>query len=665
MLQRQLADQLPHRTLVGLILVVAAVMAPHLWRTPIWVGAATVAILGLRAWISRRGWRLPPTVVTITTATAASAGVWAQYGTILGRDAGVALLVLMAGLKLMETRSRRDTMIAVFLAYFVMLTHFLFDQSLVTAGYMLLTGWATTAVLIAISHRHRPRLGASEARLAGVLVLQGLPVMVLLFVLFPRLPGPLWGRPDDARGGVTGISESMSPGGLSELSRSDAVAFRVRFDEPPPPPRKRYWRGLVMTEYDGESWSRAEVDAPPRGAQARSEAIDYTITLEPHNERWLFALDLPAPNPQTGELSFFHERRSEDPVRETLRYRARSYTEYQLEPELGEGQRRRYTQLPDGAHPQARQLATKWRDASETDAAVVDKAMNYFRDKPFEYTLTPEPIPDDVVDGFLFETRSGFCEHYAGALTVLMRAAGIPARVVAGYQGAERAASGDFWTVRQSDAHAWSEVWLPGQGWRRVDPTSAVSEVRIESGLGAAQPNNDAVPTMARGANSSWLRQVRRGWDVVDATWTSWVISYGPNQQEDFLESIGLDNILRLAGALLGGVLAVTGMTGLIMIRQQMGGRDPDPARRLWHRAQRQLGRRGLPPHPGEGPRDYANRVARTDPDLAATVREITRCYLRLRYYPDPDPGEIERLRTALKQLRRRPRRSRPINPGA
>jgi transglutaminase-like putative cysteine protease len=635
-------------------------LLPHLWRAPLWLATVALALLVVRGVISRRGWHLPPKLLTLAGAGLSAVAVTAKFGTIFGRDAGVALLVLMSCLKLLETRSRRDTMIAVFLAYFLMLTHFLFDQSLLTAGYMLATGWATTTVLIAISHRRHARLGLVEGRLAAVLLVQGLPIMALLFVLFPRLPGPLWGLPDDAHAGVTGLSDTMSPGSLSQLSQSDAVAFRVRFDGDPPPPQQRYWRGLVLADYNGEDWTRADVSAPPRRVTDQASPIDYTVTVEPHNERWLFALDLPANNPASGSLTFFHERRNSEPVRETMRYQGRSYTEYRLQPDLGKRSAAIYTELPAGRHERARALARSWAAEAGTDRAVVDRALAYIRNQPFEYTLTPEPLPDDHVDGFLFETRSGFCEHYAGAFAVLMRAAGIPARVVTGYQGASRSATGDYWTVRQSDAHAWTEVWLPEAGWQRIDPTGAVSPERVEYGLGAAVSANEPVPTMARGGETSWLRTLGRSWDVIDATWTDWVISYGPDRQQSFLSSIGLDDTLRLVGALAGGVVGFMAILGVGLLRQQMAARDPDQASRLWRRAQRQLRRRGIHPRAGEGPRDYADRAKAAAPELAATLREIERTYLRLRYYPQPSHQDLARLRAAVRRLARERRRIQP-----
>lgn len=658
MLRPQAADQLPHRTLIGLLGVIAAVLAPHLWRGPLWLTAAVIGVLVVRGAISRRGWQLPPKLVTIAAALLGSAAIAAHYGTILGPDAGVSLLVLMSVLKLLETRSRRDTIITVFLAYFLVLTHFLFDESLLTAGYMLVAGWATTSILIAISHRQHARLGLAEVRLGGTLVLQGLPVMVLLFLLFPRLPGPLWGMPEDANSGVTGMSDSMSPGSISELSQSDEVAFRVRFDDTVPPPRERYWRGLVLADYNGDDWTRAEVSGSPRPAEYHGDPIEYTVTLEPHNQRWLFALDLPARKPERGSLSFFHERRSKDAVRETIRYEGRSYTDYRLEPELTDRARSVYTWLPDDRHDRAKELARTWADDASTDEAIVDRAMDYFRDEPFEYTLSPAPLPDDHVDGFLFETRSGFCENYAGAMTVLMRAAGLPARVVIGYQGATESANGDYYNVRQSDAHAWTEVWLPDEGWRRVDPTAAVSPERVESGLGASMPESDDVPTMARGSSGGLLRSIGRTWDVIDATWTSWVLTYSSNSQESLLESLGLDDALRLAGALAAGLLGFAGIMGLVLVWQQTGPRHRDPAHRLWRRAERQLARQGVPPRRGEGPLDYAERVAREAPYLADAVREAARQYVRLRYYPQPEHGGLARLRVAVKRLRRRRVRS-------
>ncbi|MGH8482750.1 MAG: transglutaminaseTgpA domain-containing protein, partial [Nevskiaceae bacterium] len=496
-------DYLAQSSLLRLLAVLALVVAPHLWRMPPWIGAVVIAIgawRGLAAW---RQWRLPPQWLKVTLVLATVAAVLASHPGRFGQHAGTALLVAMLLLKLLEMRSRRDVLVVVALCYFVMLTHFLFSQELWTILYLGLCAVTVTAVLVEANHPGAPLAPRETLPLSAGMVALALPLMVALFVLFPRVPGPLWGLPADAGAARSGISDTMSPGDISSLIQSDEVAFRVVFRGPPPAMRDRYWRGPVLSYFDGRRWSapfrgdeyfrmydpqtRLHAFAPTH-AELSGQAVPYEVTLEPHRQHWLFALDLPDARqlPHETQLTGYYQLLSRPLVKERLRYALASSPRYRLEPDLAEQWQRSARRLPDGRNPLAQALARQWRDEGLDDAQVIERALRLFRTQEFFYTLEPPRLGADPVDEFLFETRRGFCEHYSSAFTVLMRAAGIPARVVVGYQGGELNEVGGYYVVRQADAHAWSEVWLEGSGWIRVDPTAAVAPSRVESGLSAA-----------------------------------------------------------------------------------------------------------------------------------------------------------------------------------
>jgi transglutaminase-like putative cysteine protease len=663
-------DYLAQASLLRLLAVLALVIAPHLLRMPAWIGAAVVAIGLWRALAAMRQWPLPPTWAKVMLVLLAFAAVQVSYGRINGQHPGTALLVVMLALKLTEMRSRRDVLVVVSLCYFTMLTHFLFSQELWTIVYLLGCAVAVTAMLIEANHAGgvlSPRL---TLRLGAVLVAQALPMMVVLFILFPRVPGPLWGLPSDAGAARSGIADTMSPGDISRLIQSDEIAFRVRFLGETPAMKDRYWRGPVLWYFDGRRWR-----APFRGddyflTQSASPWVNaygatavellgapvrYEVTLEPHRQNWLFALDLPSAEalPPGTHLSGYYQLLSRVLVKDRMRYETTSFTRYRLEPELEERWQRSGQRLPEDRNPRAVALARQWRDEGLDDAQVVDRALRMFRQEPFYYTLEPPELGDDMVDEFLFETRRGFCEHYASSFTVLMRAAGIPARVVVGYQGGELNDVGGYYTVRQSDAHAWSEVWLPGRGWLRVDPTAAVAPSRVETGISAALAPSE-VPAFLRRAGSGfwyWRLQADVAWDWVNVKWDQWVLDFNPDRQLEFLNRFGLGDWQNMVLALTILVTAFMSLVGLAVLRQMRTVSTSDEALRLWRQATRLLAREGLPQAPHEGPRDYAERVMRERPDLAPALRPLVRAYLVARYL-DPQPAAEAELASALKVLR-------------
>lgn len=648
-------------TLLRFLAVMLLVMAPHFARIPWGETIAILAVLAWRAEAARRRWRMPGKWIRGALTLIAFAGVWWAYGRINGQHAGVALLLIMVALKLTELDQRRDVMVTVFLLYFVCLTHFLFSQEIWTLVYLLLTGVAITAALIEANHAGEPLPLKLTLRRGGVMVAQALPLMLLMFVLFPRVPGPLWGLPSDSGASRSGLSDRMAPGDIASLIMSDELAFRVRFDGRVPEPAQRYWRGPVFWDFDGREWTEGlpALAQDPAALEVGGEPIGYEVVLEPHRALWLFALDVPDPQglPAESRLAFDGRVLATRVVRERVLYRTRSFPTYRLDPQISERARRAATRLPRAANPRARALAEGWRAQGLDDAAVVQAALGMFREQAFFYTLKPPVLGAEPVDEFLFETRRGFCEHYASAFTSLMRAAGIPARVVTGYLGGRKNEVGEHYIVRQSDAHAWSEVWLEGRGWLRVDPTAAVAPNRVELDLASALPLEESLPlNLRRGGVDAWAR-LQAAWDLTNAEWNRWVLAYGPELQEEILGKIGLSGWRDLMLSLTISLGIALGLFGLLAIRRALPMHTEDAALRAWRRAARALARHGLIQRTNEGPRDFAARVADEKPALALPMRQLAESYLAARYRDaQPDPQALRTLQDTVRRFARQRR---------
>jgi transglutaminase-like putative cysteine protease len=654
-MQLELASWRPTLGAVSwLALALAVVAAPHALHLPVWLSIAFVTFIVWRWQSLRRGWWLPGVWTTALISGAMACAVTLEYRTVFGRDAGVALITVFAAMKLLELRNLRDAYVAVCLAFFLVVTNFLYSQSIGMGIYMVVSMWVTVTALVTISQAGQPLSARLRGRLGGSLIVQALPVMLVLFVVFPRIPGPLWGLPNDARSGQSGLSDNMSPGDISNLSLSNAVAFRVKFDDAPPDAKDMYWRGPVLEQTDGRNWTRSPEASSPLGVDAATRIgrfLEYEVTLEPTQKRWLFTLEM------AGDLSVEAygnsrlEVRRNKPVRERLRYRASSGLDFRFEP-TSPKELESALQLRKGFHPQARRLVRRWLDEDSDPDALVKRALTYFGEQPFVYTLRPPLLEGDTVDEFLFLSRRGFCEHYASSFTVLMRAAGIPARVVTGYQGGEWNEIGEYWTVRQRDAHAWSEVWIEGKGWIRVDPTAAVSPERIEGGMDLALPtsSSDAVLGMLPGgAVSQAWRRMRLGWDSVNDSWNQWVLGYGPNRQRQFFNSLGIDSTdWRQIGLLvLGAVFLVLLATAAWIARR----RKPRPRSVIaYERFCARLSRAGLERPDNEGPVDFGRRAQAQFPYLADEIARITSMYIEVRYASRPD--HIDELVSAVKGFR-------------
>lgn len=648
-----------------LLLGLGLVVAPHLGRLPWWAAGLCLLSLGWRVLYEVGRLALPGRMLRLGLTLGTLGGVFATYHTIFGREAGVTLLLGLLCLKTLEMRTHREAALTIFLAFFVVITGFLFDQSLLIGVYMFGVVWVLLVALIAAQHRTGggPAIGLERVYVgrAGLLLAQALPLLALLFVLFPRVDTPLWAMPEESTAATTGLSEEMSPGQVSRLADSPEVAFRVQFKGPIPGAEHRYWRGPVLGAFDGRTWSPLEQAGRGQSAipAAGEETVDYTLTLEPHRRHWLFALDLPASAPAGSILSSEHQLFTREPLTEVSRYALRSRLGGRSGP-YPEPRLSTYRQLPDGAAPRARALAARWREEAPSPEALVRRTLDHFADEAFYYTREPPLLRGDPVDDFLFESRHGYCEHYASAFVVLMRAAGLPARVVTGYLGGEVNPLGGYLIIRQSDAHAWAEVWLAGEGWVRIDPTAAVPSERI---VDAADQTRRLPDSERRAVGDSallqrTLRQLRYGWDRVNHTWNQWVIGYDSTRQQSLLARIGLDGLGwgGLAALLFGTLGGVLVLIGVLLIRG--GVLAPDPVQRCYLRFCRKLAGTGLVRGRAEGPAAFARRVARDRPDLAGAVWNLTRLYINARYGPAPNADATRKMCRATREFQ--PARRRP-----
>jgi len=632
----------------------ALVTAPHTERLPWWITLLVIMLFIWRAYVAVGGLALPRKWVLLLIAAGALGGIYISYGRVLGRDSGIALLVVMLALKLMEMATLRDAMVLIFIAYFLVITNFLYSQTIPTTVFMLFVIWMITATMIGFQFRTRQPGYRHQLSTAGIMLLQAVPLMLVLFLLFPRVQGPLWGMPQDAYSGVTGLSDDMSPGSVSNLLTSDAVAFRVNFESATiPTAQQLYWRGPVMWDFDGYTWSASRVPyVIPRTFEPLDRAVEYTVTVEPHGKRWLFALDLPGKLPPRSVMTGDFQVLFQGPVTNRLRYDMISYLKYRDAAELPRYELQRALRLPRAANPRTRELALDMRKRAPDERAYVNAVLGMFRNQNFSYTTTPPLLGANPVDEFLFTTLAGYCEHYASAFAVLMRAGGVPARIVTGYQGGELNTVGNYMIVRQADAHAWVEVWLTGEGWTRVDPTAAVAPSRVQSGAVAAVPQGEALPLLLRG-DLRWLHRARLTWDLLANSWNQAVLGYTMDSQRQLMRRIGIDDATWQSMVMV--MFAVTGVITLalaLVTLRKLRAMRPDPAVAAYAQFCARLSRRGVSRHPSEGPIAFSKRAAAAYPELAAGIAAISDLYVQLRYGSHVEPRDVAELQRAVAGFR-------------
>ena len=648
-----------------LLVALMPVLGPHVSHLPEWCSAFAGIMFAWRAWLTWRARfapvKLPSKWLLMVLLAFAVAGTLWTHRTLFGRDAGVTFVTLMLSLKLLETRSKRDAVVAVFLSYFLILTTFFYSQTIGAAALMLLSLVLITSALIAANRDAAPMPVLPQTRLAGIIILQAFPMMLLLFLLFPRVNGPLWGLPADAAAAVTGLSDSMSPGQITSLALSDGIAFRVKFNSPLPREASMYWRGPVLSQFDGRNWKIQPANAMrPARFEAAGPDVNYTVTLEPLQKPWLFALEMPTRLPDYARLTPDLQPINTKPVTGRLRYDATSSPGYRSIAYEERVDLLPYLALPPRSNPRTRAMISDWMIEGMTGEAMVARVLRHFRTEEFIYTFEPPLLDNHPVDEFLFITKRGFCEHYASAFTAMMRMAGIPARVVTGYQGGEVNPIDGFLTVRQADAHAWAEVWLKGRGWTRVDPTAAVSPARVERGLGGALPGRFAPPLIAR-FTGAWsaeaLQKIKFNWEAVSNTWNQWVLNYSPDRQRETLERLGMKTPTwqeMVMAMVLGMGLITLVVTGWLLKAR----REEDPVQRVWERFCKRLARAGVARAPAEGPLDFGRRAAgqlrkeHAASAVLARIEAIVESYAALRYGPRRDVAGVRQFAQMVKELR-------------
>ena len=649
------------RDTLFLLAVIAWIIAPQTAHLPLWCSAMAAGVLGWRAVLAVQGSALPTRRWLVALLVLAMAGTYWSHRTLLGRDAGVTFVVVLLTLKTLEMRARRDAFVIFFLGFFTLLSNFFFSQSLLIAALMLV---GLLGLLTALVNSHmpvgRPPL-RQAAKTAGMMALLGAPIMAVLFMLFPRI-APLWGVPSDAMSGRSGLSATMQVGTIASLALDSSIAMRIRFEGAPPRQSDLYFRGPVLSTFDGREWRPLRSAFPPRfqlpaNLQVQGDPIRYQVTLEASSRPWILALDATPAKPEISgytpsmqpDLQWMADR----PIADLVRYRVESYPAFSHGPLRMVPGLEDYLDLPAGSNPRTRQLAADMRaDPRLTradGATLVAAVLERLRTGGYTYTLEPGVFGIHTADEFWFDRKEGFCEHIASSFVLLMRALGVPARIVTGYQGGEVNSVDGYWTVRQSDAHAWSEVWLAGQGWVRVDPTSAVAPGRTGSFQRLAAPTN--VFAQALGTVSpSFALNLRAMWDAVNNRWNQWVLNYSQAKQFDMLRNLGFASPSweDLTYVLIAIVVSVSllGAAWTLWERTQH-----DPWLRLLARARKKLAAAGLNVPPQAPPRELARLAGLHFGTGAATQIQALQSWLlrmeQLRYAPASPGGSAARARLA------------------
>jgi len=570
-----------------------------------------------------------------------------SFRTLNGLAAGTALLLVMGALKLLESRSRRDDGIVIGVALFMLLAGALATQSLIRIPLYLLTVWGACAAIAVVADRSGALTPKAALRLSARALAMSIPLAAACFLFFPRVTGQFWSlqRGDEA---TSGLSGEMTPGGIGRLAIDYVPAFRVRFEGKPPPPPDLYWRGPVLNDFDGFTWRRNRGTYHPG---ARLEMVGaptrYRVTLEPSQQRWLFALDTVDSVSRRDAFIAYQDRQLSviEPITSTVSYDAVSYLQTRSQGPLANAARRLETALPPDRNPRARALARALRARTGSDAEFARVVLGWFGDNGLEYTLEPGVTTIDSVDTTLFDSKRGFCGHFASAYATMMRAAGVPARIVTGYLGGEWNPVGGYLLVRQSDAHAWTEIWLEGTGWTRIDPTAVVAPERLQLGIFDLLSESFAGASSFR--RSQWLSHLDHLWDNANQWWQERVLDFNLRSQLDLLRKLGFDSPSwqQLGWAFTAGLVAWIAWVSLAL-RRGVARKKPDRIGRAWLRATRKLARVAPARAPTEGPMEYARRVGAHRPDLAARIDALASLYARLRFGRDAshqDDANFER----------------------
>lgn len=654
-------DVLANRTLfVFLLTAIGLIALPHSSHLP---GPLVIFFFIMLFWRFIGIWNprwLPGKILLYVFTFTGLALLYQQHLGWLGRDPGTSLFMTALSLKLMEVKRQRDIYLIAYLAFIVAASQFLYEQSIFMAVYIVFVCSVLLAAMVMINSR-QANIKASLKK-AMTILMQALPLTLIIFVFFPRVEAPRWLLFEDPNRAMTGLKDSMEPGSISDLGLSDELAFRVKFTGNIPPVASLYWRGPVFSYTDGKRWTQGRhqgAGMTPSVPEFKGDVYRYTLLMEPQDKPWVYALDMPS--------GFSDELFQNADYQMLTRKAPDKRSEYQLTSSLQystgllqEDERVRNTQLPGAVSPKIRRLITDLQSGTNLTEQLVGSIMRHFREEGFSYTLRPPLMETNPVETFLFETRTGFCSHYAAAFVYLMRVANVPARVVTGYQGGTLNEVGGFLEIRQADAHAWAEVWVKDRGWVRYDPTAAVAPERIDQTSYFQQQFGDElaqlVPRRNLQGSFEWLKTTRELWRSFDYSWQRWVINYHSANQLKFLASLGISGLNKMIYWLIAGVMVFTAVLSGYLFRQRQ--KPKDKALQLYARFCKKMAARGLIIRAGEGPQDFAGRIKLVFPELAGSVDRITGLFIRYRYGKTPTKVDLSLLRAAIAELRIKPRNS-------
>ena len=644
---------LTRHSLFWLFAAQVVVIVPRLDILPVWT-ALTWLVAAFWYWRIYRGdWHFPPRAVTWGLSIIAIIGIAFEYRTALALEAQVALLITAFILKLLELKSVRDHWLLLMLSYFIVGCGFVFSTSISAVVVAL---FQLTVLLLAQQSLFRPQMAAKPMLWStGKLFAQSIPLMLVVFVVFPRF-GPLWTVPLPGEGARTGISDTMSPGDISKLSRSSELAFRVTFKGQLPTRSSLYWRGLVLENFDGREWSRDRYGRHSRIIPKQlGEPLRYEVILEHGVHEWLLAIPLATVEREGVNQDSRFQLVPKSPLIGRVRYDVSSFPASLLNAPLDHYERFKNLQLPSNYNLRIRELASRWRELDVTER--IQAAQSFFQDRPFVYTLEPPKLGRDSIDEFLFESLRGYCEHYAGSFVFMMRAAGVPARVVVGYQGGEMNQSGNYLLVHQSDAHAWAEVWLNDAGWVRVDPTGWVAPARIELGADAALAGQsgylaDDFVSLRKLQRFELVSRLRLLMDRAEYQWVKWIVNYDRDRQWNILQKLfGNIDSQRLAFIILLALAVPMIIVGLLTLGWPRKVFVPE-AVRAYERCVRQLAESGYKRGKGEAPKDFARRVSIEQPQYEQWLSDVTEAFYCAYYQPVSD-AEYQAALGNLRNLRR------------
>lgn len=635
---------LSQKQIFWILLSVVIAVSPHIPRLPIWFPILLFLVVTTRWLTAVKNLKpLPGLVIAFITIFIFIAIVYFQ-GFKLDREISVTILTTMAVLKLLETWRKRDAWMIVTLCYFVILTRFFYSQDMLLVIYLMTSVIVITHTLFILQHDSgNAYLQKREIKQTLGLLATGVPLATLFFLFFPRLGSPIWGSPDFFGEGKTGISEEMSPGSISQLFNDDSTAFRVIFSSEIPQNSTLYWRGPVLWDFDGFTWSKNKDLKPARRAVTFSDsglAVSYEVELEPTGQNYLFALDYLAFTPHETQLLPDSQLLNKHKVNQLRHYQATSlikqYNPYEF---LSYEKLARLKNLPKGFNQKTIKLMRQWQIENSTPEYLIAKALSLFANDEFYYSYTPPLLQGDTVDQFLFETKSGFCEHYASAFTIMMRAAGIPARVVTGYQGG--IINEDYLLIKQSDAHAWSEVWISGKGWLRVDPTAAVSPLRIEQGSQALMS-----ATARNWLDSSWYRKMGENYDKMRHKWNQWIRDYNVIKQKALFNVFGFDaKDGKSIAIVLSTIMLLTTLLVLLFLYLSRPKRKLNYYDKVYNKFLKIFKQKGFLKPQQQGIRAFADEAIDKFPQAKHSINEFVELYLKLRYSLTIKPSKLLNLR--------------------